>query len=297
MRRLPVAILVLLLAACGQSSPPPAPSESAAPPEQPMRVEQPRPAPPVGVGTGAASQSAPPIASPSGPGADYEPYSAAPAGRGPASMGAPMLAEPTAPTAPPVVYHVYQRIAAYGSELSGYGMYTYVLFPRKAPTGSALAERYRQLTAAIEKTTLTPAEAQAAGFLPAEGNLFCLPDGNGSARLVLSLRLLNHLRQASAAARALLPIDRPGPFLISLPVPVRQISGEVPMLVADLSHAHVDAFPEIVVTYKQRLRGGGIDKTASFRSLRLTLLSLLLVANDDLSLVKVALAAWPVGGS
>jgi hypothetical protein len=50
--------------------------------------------------------------------------------------------------------------------------------------------------------------------------------------------------------------------------------------------------PEVVAAYKQRLTSGSIEGVERFNSIGLSLLNIILDADDYISLVKVAYAGW-----
>ena len=82
-----------------------------------------------------------------------------------------------------------------------------------------------------------------------------------------------------------------GPFLISTPEPVGEIEKErIVLLYAELSSANPAAMDEIVGAYKRRV-GKGIRAIERFRSLRLALLDLILDADDNIKIVRTALAS------
>jgi len=196
-------------------------------------------------------------------------------------------------SAPAITSHVYDEIFTFGSEMQGYGLYTYVLFPKKVTVGSDVASRYIEILKEIKKSTDTAEVGLAAGLRIEESNIFYLPAGDEDNRRIISLKLFNHLRSSSGTkSDDLFPTNRPGPFLVSVAKPITQLSGDSPMLIADLSTTHPDAFAEVIAAYKNQLQVDGVDEKERFTSLRLSLLSWIVTANENLSLVKVALARW-----
>ncbi|MGB5620490.1 MAG: hypothetical protein WBM78_26855, partial [Desulfobacterales bacterium] len=52
------------------------------------------------------------------------------------------------------------------------------------------------------------------------------------------------------------------------------------------------AMAEIVAAYKQRITGSSVNRVESFWPLRLALLNIVLNADDNVKLVKAAMAEW-----
>jgi len=191
----------------------------------------------------------------------------------------------------PVKYDVYDDITRIGDETLGYALYTYVLMPVEAKAGSLLEMRYKSLMREIKATTIS---LESADYFPKrESNIFYLPAGNALQRHTFSLQLIAHLhRLGNQTVNTLLPTSSPGPFLVSIQQPVLGMNRHTNLLIADLSSTNKSAFPEVIAAYKNRLKHGGIDDTANFESLRLSLLNFIFNANDNLHLVKKALADW-----
>ena len=199
--------------------------------------------------------------------------------------------------------HLWKPLIAMLSEDTGYGMYTYVLFGRKLKPmgrlGSEALERYERLLEAIGGSTLSVSEG---GQVDKAGtNVFMIPltaevaePTRNSYNGVLSLRYISLL---SAMVRDVSPglstrlASGEGPFLISTPEPVGEIEKErIVLLYAELSSANPAAMDEIVGAYKRRV-GKGIRAIERFRSLRLALLDLILDADDNIKIVRTALAS------
>ena len=87
--------------------------------------------------------------------------------------------------------------------------------------------------------------------------------------------------------------DRPGPFLISTLMPIGEIGkDQTDLLYTDLSTTNPAAMAEIVAAYKRRISSKSVNKVEHFWPLRLALLNIVLNADDNVKLVKVALAEW-----
>ncbi len=198
--------------------------------------------------------------------------------------------------------HLWQPLLTMFSEEKDFGMYTYVLFGRKlkpmARLGSETLDRYESLLKAIHVSTLSIAEG--GEFEKAETNVFLIPltaevtePTRHNYHAILSLR---YLALTSAMVKDIAPTltDRlstgEGPFLISTLEPLGEIKKEgVVLLYADLSTTNSAAMAEIVGAYKRRV-GKGIRAVERFRSLRLALLDFILDADDNIKIVKTALA-------
>ena len=208
---------------------------------------------------------------------------------------------------PGVSRHAWDFLTRMDGEDEGFGMYTYVLFARRvdhAGLAADVEERYEKVLAAIAGTTLNlpelgelePREKRTTNLLYvpalAPGREPTLANYNSP----LALRYLAEIgrmcreRSPEIAER----FDRrPGPFLISLAQPVGEVGTEdVNLLYADLSTTNPVAMRDVVTAYKARLARDAVNEDEKFTSLRLSLLNLILNADDNLRLVKVAMAEW-----
>lgn len=220
--------------------------------------------------------------------------------------GAPPPAMPNGHAPDKVLHHAYDLLSRFDSERPDYGMYTYVLFGYKVgahapPLPHDVAQRYKALLEAIESSTGTAADLEAALIPKAETNLFCIPAtstagrptlDNYDAALALTYRsvALGGI-PGDAAFRARLSTAA-GPFLVSSLRPLNRIRSAEPMLFADLSAHNPAAMREVVAAYKQRINRSVPDRAESFESLRLDLLTLVLDADDHVKLIKEAVADW-----
>ena len=216
-------------------------------------------------------------------------------------------------------YDVWAGFDEYEAELSGYAVYTYVLFGRNLdtlPDAEELRERYSTLLREIVASTSRDQEGRLRP--PSETNLFAIPlkERYGAAAAenygyTLSLKYLQDLA-------AVLEEDpdlggrlrtREGPFLVSTPVPLREVeSVEHCLLFADLTGKNVAGTAEIVAAYRNTLlegnpaAGPGMPaepiECERLNSFRLALLDMILEADDYLSLVvKVDMTNWFRGPS
>ncbi len=227
--------------------------------------------------------------------------------RPPVSAAPEPSPRPTRGEEPAVSRHAWDFLTDMDGEKEGFGMYTYVLFSRNVDRpglASEVEERYKKILAAIAGTTLNLPELGELEtrekkttnilYIPAVAPGRELNLANYDSRL--SLRYLSEIarlcREESPEISERLE-SRPGPFLISLLQPVGQIGEEsVNLLYADLSTTNPAAMREVVAAYKGHLVRGSVDKKERFTSLRLTLLNLILNADDNVHLIKIALAGW-----
>lgn len=203
--------------------------------------------------------------------------------------------------------HVWQPLTGWDEEKPGYGMYTYVLFGRKLkPPGRLRAEtlrRYESLLRAIHLSTLSARESgidEEERQVKQATNLFLIPLASEMGEPTphnydgtLSLRILaltgRKVRPHASALAAQLSTGE-GPFLVSTLSPMEEMSPEnFSLLYADLSTTNAAAMAEIVGAYKRRVSEGigGIER---FRSLRIALLDIILDADDNIQIVKSAMA-------
>ena len=264
-------LLCLLLWACGGG-------EKAAPTSPPAPLPEPRPEPP-----------APVVVPPPRP-----PVPEVPATRGPEE--------------PLPQRHNWAPLLNMDEETPGYGMYTYVLFNRRLDTPARLTpetlSRYEELLNALAASTLSTEEV---GELGSEAkrltNLFYIPATHATNRptldnynAVLAMRYLDEFKKMTHADNPQVAerlLTNPGPFLISTLKPAGEIDNrQSTLLYADLSTTNPAAMDEIVAAYKLRLGRDRVSETEKFAPLKLALLNLILNADDNIKLVKAAMAHW-----
>lgn len=154
---------------------------------------------------------------------------------------------------------------------------------------------------AIESSTSTAADLDLALIPKEETNLFNVPAKSAGARPALE----NYHSELALIYRdmALGALDGndkfgrllssgAGPFLISTLRPLNQVRSPEPLLFADLSAHNPAALREVVAAYKQRINRSAPGKLESFDPLRLALLTLILDADDHVTLIKNAVADW-----
>lgn len=193
---------------------------------------------------------------------------------------------PPLPSSPPPDVHLWDDLYTFGEEEPGFGTYTYVLAGRDASDARA-ATRYTALVNAVRSSTTArddiPREVDKSRF-----NLFLIPvDANGEPNYALSKLLL-----AALTTTASVSFDKPGPFLITLyrPIGFGTPGDVVDVLFVDLTNTHETAIREVVRTYKNRISGETIEGIEKLKSLRLAVLNLALLAEDNIGFAKAAYA-------
>lgn len=195
--------------------------------------------------------------------------------------------------------HLWDALYGAGEEPPGYAMYTYVLI-NQSKADSAAWSRYEKLVESIKRSTTVVANHDP-GFNRSLYNLFLIPYKHGghqhaeSLNDILSKSILTSIA-ASVQKQELRELinTNPGPFLISAAEPIsnEKLNKDIEMLYVDLTRTNVDAMPEVVAAYKKRLTSDSIEGLERFNSIRLSLLNLILDADDYISIVKVAYAGW-----
>ena len=132
-------------------------------------------------------------------------------------------------------------------------------------------------------------------------NLFLIPyeykkDENAeSLNCILSKSILTSIA-ASVQKQELRELinTNPGPFLVSSTEPIsdKNYSADTEMLYYDLTRTNVDAIAEVVAIYKNRLTSDEIQGIERFKSIKISILNLMLDADDYINIVKVAYAGW-----
>jgi hypothetical protein len=186
--------------------------------------------------------------------------------------------------------HVWQHLHAYGEEEAGYATYSYVLVGRDE-TNATSAALYQELVKAIKGSTPgaenTPEHVSTNNF-----NLFIIPvtrdsGGDDGPNYEVSKLLLLALATDYPG-----DFSRPGPYLITLYEPISfGLENETAnILYVDLTTTHPLALPEVVRVYKERITDDYLDGLERLHSLRLALLNLALVAEENIGFAKTAYA-------
>ncbi len=155
--------------------------------------------------------------------------------------------------------HAYEWFEAWNTERKGFGAYTYVLMRSASDLGNADARRrFSKLLETLQKLPqahlVDPDQAR-------HVNLFCLPGARveDSSALPyasdlgqqLKLRAQNGLLTRKEVSQRLLA--SPGPFLITLPGRMADVSSGSPLLFADLSSYPDDAIADLATHYMNGL--------------------------------------------
>ena len=164
-----------------------------------------------------------------------------------------------------VTRHAFEVLALRSKESAGYGAYTYVIFPTRETK-----PEYQALLNAI--VALTPvADPSATTDVKKTTNLFEIP-GNSAAPIdpfdevdyarqnsnYDYARALSLVQTASdgvlTAPKVLRQFQRsPGPFLLTVPVPLEQAKGVTQLLLADLNGYPIAGFVDLVKSYQNNL--------------------------------------------
>ena len=205
----------------------------------------------------------------------------------------------------PPSWHAWELLTEMDSEKADFALYTYVLFGRRldvqARIESDTRERYQSLLDAI--VVSTPKTSEIDEIPKEETNIFYIPAlaagkepslKNYDAVLAMRyVRMLSILVKKDNPELSVRLTTHPGPFLISTLMPVGKIGNDqTDLLYTDLSTTNPAAMAEIVSAYKQRITSSSVNRVESFWPLRLALLSIVLNADDNVKLVKAALAEW-----
>ena len=187
--------------------------------------------------------------------------------------------------------HAWQYLYSYGDEGAGYATYSYVLVGRDHNNQGSMS-LYYELIKAIQASTAN-AEDLLGHVSSRSLNLFIIPvasgsDGSKEPNYKLSKSLL-----AVLSATSPLKSSRPGPYIITLYLPIGAGGDDkvADILYVDLTDAHPKAIPEIVRTYSEAVVDKKLSGVVNLNSLRLSLLSMALHAEDSIGFAKSAYAS------
>lgn len=205
----------------------------------------------------------------------------------------------------PPSLHAWELLTEMDSEKADFALYTYVLFGRRLDIQASIESdtrvRYQSLLDAI--VVSTPRTSETDKIPREETNIFYIPavaagkepslnnyDTILAMRYVRMLSKLVKIDNPKLSARL---TTNPGPFLISTLMPVGEIgTDQTELLYTDLSATNPAAMAEVVAAYKQRIISRSVNRAERFWPLRLALLNIVLNADDNVKLVKAALAEW-----
>jgi len=192
-----------------------------------------------------------------------------------------------APGAAAPKYHAWSYIESIGDEPSGYGMYSYVFAGRPLDSDQSHSRRYAALIASIKGVTPEGQQIEQTEIPRGEVNIFMIPTGSSDQRGNQDISKILATLMAATDQR----FRRPGPFIVSLYHPIRAASGESnDMLFADLTNTRVRAIPDLVRIYKNRVSETELAGIEKLKSLRLSLLNSLLIAEESIGFATAAYA-------
>jgi hypothetical protein len=261
----------------------------------------PRHAPPPTVGAGASpavGADAPPAARPPGF-ARARPPAAATATAGPASNGGRLRILETG----------YSHLSELGKEEAGFGLYSYAILPSESGRAAVFLGQLFKEIPSIGETSAQRSQL----------NIFYVPlkkDGESDFAALLQTSAANAEKLGAEysrslydyrIARALLnhvcnpPADSirqlcdgdlsRGPYIFTYASPASSMdSVPPPFLFVDLSNVHEQAFGEFIAAFRSQVKRDDITDQARIRTMRLTILDIVLTAADWVSPVEKAIA-------
>lgn len=178
----------------------------------------------------------------------------------------PPPAPPPPPGPPTILRHAFEVLTLRAQESEGYGAYTYVIFRERygAPP------EYQALLSAI--VALTPAASpDTPRAVTSTTNLFVIPgksaepiDSDEQPAYAAKIENYDRERALSLVQTACAGVlstpkvlerfrQSPGPFLLTLPVPIEQAKGVTQLLLADLNGYPAAGFKDLVKSYQNDL--------------------------------------------
>jgi hypothetical protein len=161
--------------------------------------------------------------------------------------------------------HAFEVLALRSKESPGYGAYTYVIFPTRdgRPEYQALLDAIVSLTPAADPNA-SREEKQATNLfeIPGKSAAPIAPDAEPDYAADVDnydrSRALSLVQTAQAGVLTAPAVLRrfqrsPGPFLLTVPVPLEQAKGVTRLLLADLSGYPTDGFQDLVKSYQKDL--------------------------------------------
>jgi len=182
-----------------------------------------------------------------------------------------------------------------------FGLYTYVLYrpvlsQLDTSENKLFFDRLNKLINAIEDTT-DPFDTTVFTIDYKYHNLFIIPENyrKGSKSPVLYPHVFSVKLASAFSDRQLQRVfsSNIGPFLISSKQPLNEYShGAKPdLLFVNLSNTNPDAMKQIVSFYKERIITDDISGIEQFSSLKASILSFILDADDNIKVVKASIAS------
>jgi hypothetical protein len=208
-----------------------------------------------------------------------------------------------------------------GQEEPGFGAYTYVLIgveisrlinddlnrdgftPVVLEENEIALKRFVSLVSAIKNISV---KKQEAGEIDkATSNIFYIPSKKNSEdpaeivapNLKIAIAYLNYLDRVYPLKNIKSIEDsrfskRLGPFLVTLPKPILNVTPDDSMLFVDLSNTNPAAMSEVVQAYRSEIKNPKTQIVKEFKSIRLAILNFVLNADDDIKIINTAVADW-----
>jgi len=202
--------------------------------------------------------------------------------------------------------HSWDTLLDLNLEKENYGLYTYVLARREIGkmnrANKLFKDRLDTLLSEIINTVSKDTKFDPTETATWERNIFYIPgmksyensnylDNFNSALSRIYLNRITRNIDDTTIRNRLQTHD--GPFLISSHVPLRYHKDrKVSILIADLTTINPKTIPEVLNAYKIRVTTKSIEETDIFYPNILKILNFILNANEDIQIVKVALADW-----
>jgi hypothetical protein len=199
----------------------------------------------------------------------------------------------------------------------GYGLYTYVLFNREpiiCVDSPDICDRYEKILSAILGST--PSEKKAKLRVSNnEVNIFYIPSHEPDETFSkdpikyyafeTSMGILEVIGDMLRRHEDLVGhFKRAGPFLITTGEPIfmdtnykyqegiESKDSKIPVLFTDLSDTAPELMSEFMRVYKNYITSKPVDKVKNFYPLRLKIMNTALILDDNLKIIKTALAEW-----
>jgi hypothetical protein len=195
--------------------------------------------------------------------------------------------------------HLWDYLDYPGEDPGGYALYTYVLL-KSNDTSSIAFKKFMGINQIIS-WSVVKADEYKEDFDKSQFNLFLFPDVfvQDSQGITLNQTLSKSILTSIAVSvederlRDLIN-SNPGPFLISTSeaISAEQVNKDLELLYVDLTRSNMDALPEIVAAYKKRITSDQVEGVEPFASIRISLLNLMLDADDYIRQVRVSYLGW-----
>ena len=227
-----------------------------------------------------------------------------------ATSGAAFLTGSLLKMKSPIVGSVHGYLYAVDSEIPGYGLYSYILFPIYSPRTERFLDVFFQTTSYAGNSSIDIAHLNVIYIPTRVETLYSLLKPmitEDSASLSIPIRQFATEAYDYAMARRILAqiCTKPseevwnvcatdlsrGPYLFSYVQPASTLSPvPPPYLFLDLSRVHERAFGEFIAAYKEQIKRTDYTDRERIDNLRLRLVSIVLTAADWIGPIKGAMA-------